>query len=109
MRLVRRTYPQPVEMAILALAVLVWQLARIPLEASLDDAVASTRDWISVERALGIFVEPDIVRWTYARPDLLAAANRFYSHMDETLAFGAFAALRLLDPLRYPTSAPPSC
>jgi hypothetical protein len=44
-----------------------------------------------------------LVRWTYARPDLLAAANWFHSHMDETLAFGAFAALRLLDPLRYPT------
>ena len=26
------------------------------------------------------------MRWTYARPDLLAAANWFYSHMDETLA-----------------------
>lgn len=103
MRLVRRTYALPVEMAILAMVVLVWQLARIPLEASLEDAVAATRDWISVERALGIYVEPDIVRWTYARPDLLSALNWFYSHMDETLAFGAFAALRLLDPRRYPT------
>jgi len=103
MTLVRRTYALPVEMAILAVAVLLWQLARIPLESTLDDAVAATRDWIDVERALGIFVEPDIVRWVYARPDLLDTANWFYSHMDETLAFGAFAALRLLDPLRYPT------
>ena len=98
MGLVRRTYALPIEMAVLAVAVLLWQLARIPLEASLQDALATTRDWISVERALGIFVEPDIVRWTYARPDLLGAANWFYSHMDETLVFGAFAALRLLDP-----------
>lgn len=54
MGLVRRTYALPVEMAILGVVVLLWQLARIPLEASLEDAVASTRAWISVERALGI-------------------------------------------------------
>ena len=98
---VRRTHSLPVEMLILAGVVLVWQLARVPFEASLGDAVAASRDLISAERSLGVHVEPDAVRWLYARPDLLAAVNWFYSHMDETLAFGLLAALRLIDDLRF--------
>ncbi len=100
---VRRSHPVPVEILLLGLVVLVWQLARVPFEASLDDAVAASRDPMDVERALGIAVEPDVIRWMYARPDLLARANWFYSHMDETLAFGVLVALRMVDPVRYPT------
>ena len=45
---------------------------------------------------------PGQVECTFAaRPALLDAANWFYSHMDETLAFGAFAALRLIEPVRF--------
>ena len=99
---VRRTYPLPVEMLLLVAVVAVWQVARIPFEASIGDAVQASRDWIDAEQAVGIAIEPDVVSWASARPDLLAAANWFYSHMDETLVFGAFAALRLLDALRYP-------
>lgn len=98
---VRRTHSLPVEMLILAGVVAVWQLVRVPFEASLGDAVAASRDVISAERWLGVYVEPDVVRWTYAHPDLLAALNWFYSHMDETLAFGMLAALRLVDDLRF--------
>jgi hypothetical protein len=99
---VRRAHSLTAEMAILAAVVLVWQLARIPFEAALADAVAAGQDWMAAERAIGIAVEPEIIRWVAARPDLLDAANWFYSHMDETLVFGAFAALRLVDPLRFP-------
>ncbi len=98
---IRRTHSLPVEMLLVTLVVAVWQLARVPFEASLDDAIAASRDLFALERTLGIGVEPDIVRWVYARPDLLAAANWFYSHMDETLVFGILAALRLVDDLRF--------
>lgn len=100
---VRRSFPLPVELLLLGLVVLVWQFARIPFEAPIGDAVAAGRDWIDAERAIGIAFEPDVVRWLYARPDLLDAANWFYSHMDETLVFGVLIALRMIDPLRYPT------
>jgi hypothetical protein len=83
------------------LVVLVWQLARVPFEAPLRDAIAAGEDLLAAERALGIAVEPDVVRWLYDRPDLLAAANWFYSHMDETLVFGVLAVLRLVDDLRF--------
>jgi PAP2 superfamily len=103
LRAVRRTHSLTAEMAILALAVLVWQLARIPFETSIPDAISASRDWMAAERAIGVAVEPDVFRWVAARPGLLDAANWFYSHMDETLVFGGFAALRLIDPLRFPT------
>jgi PAP2 superfamily len=99
---VRRVHSLTAEMAILAAAVLVWQLARVPFEAPVDEAIAAGRDLMAAERALGMAVEPEIVDWVAARPDLLDAANWFYSHMDETLVFGALAALRLIDPLRFP-------
>lgn len=99
----RRSYPVPLELLLLGLVVLVWQLARVPFEAPLADAVAASRDLMDLERTLGIAVEPDVVRWLYARPDLLARANWFYSHMDETLAFGVLVALRMVDPVRYPS------
>jgi PAP2 superfamily len=102
MSAVRRSYPVPVEILLLGAVVLVWQLARIPFESSLADAVAASRDWLAAEKDLGIAIEPDVIRWTYARPDLLARLNWFYSHMDETLAFGILIALRMVDPVRYP-------
>ncbi len=98
---VRRTYSLPVEMLLIGLVVLIWQIARIPFEASLGDAIAASRNMVALEKALGIAVEPDVVRWLYARPELLSDANWFYSHMDETLVFGVLAALRLLDDLRF--------
>lgn len=98
---VRRSHSLPVELLIVVVVVLVWQAVRVPFEAPLGEAIAASRDLLSAERALGIAVEPDVVRWVYARPDLLAAANWFYSHMDETLVFGALAALRLVDDLRF--------
>jgi PAP2 superfamily len=98
---IRRTYSLPVEMLLISLVVLIWQIARIPFEASLGDAITASRDMVSLEKALGIAVEPDVVRWVYARPQLLADANWFYSHMDETLVFGVLAALRLIDDVRF--------
>jgi hypothetical protein len=92
----------PVEIAILALVVAVWQFARVPFEVSLPEAIRNSDRIIDVERALHVAIEPDVIRWLYSRPGLLADANWFYSHMDETIVFGVLAALRLVDPLRFP-------
>jgi hypothetical protein len=100
---VRRTYPLAGEMAILVVAVLVWQFLRIPLETSEDRAIAAARRWLDLERALGIQVEEGFTSWLAARPDLREAALFFYSRMDATIAFAALAVLRLLDPRRFPT------
>jgi len=99
---VRRAYPLTVEMVLAAAVVALWQLARVPFEVPADEAIAAARDLMSLERALGVMVEPDMVRWLAGYPALLDAANWFYSHMDETLVFAGLATLRLLDPVRYP-------
>lgn len=100
---VRRTYPLAVEMAILAAAVVAWQFTRIPFEVSADRAIAAARDLILLEQALHIEIEAEVVRWVHEHPDLLDAATSYYRYMDETVVFGALAALRLIDPRRFPT------
>jgi hypothetical protein len=98
---VRRTHSLPAEMLLLAAVVGVWQLVRVPFESSLAEAVAGSDRLVDAERAIGVLVEPDAIRAFAARPALLDAANWFYSHMDETLVFGAYAALRLIEPVRF--------
>jgi hypothetical protein len=98
---VRRTHSLLVEMLLLAAVVAVWQFARVPFEAPLGEAIANSDRVIDAERALGVLVEPDAIRAFAAHPALLDAANWFYSHMDETLVFGAYAALRLIEPVRF--------
>ncbi len=103
LRAVRRTYPLTIEMAILTGAVILWQLARVPFEVSAARGIDAARDWISLEQALRMDIEPAVIRWAHGHPALLEAATWFYHHMDETIAFGVLAALRLVDPLRFPT------
>lgn len=103
LRAVRRAYPLTVEMAIITAAIAAWQLARIPFEASAADAIAAARDWMAIEEALRIDVEGDVIRWAHAHPDVLDAATWFYRYMAEAIAFGILAALRLVDPRRFPT------
>ncbi len=88
-------------MLILAAVVAVWQFARVPFESSVAAAIANSDRLIDAERALRVFVEPDAIRAFAAHPALLDTANWFYSHMDETLVFGAYAALRLIEPVRF--------
>ena len=98
---VRRTHSLPVEMLLLAAVVLVWQFARVPFESSVAAAIANSDRLIDAEQTLGVLVEPRAIRAFAAHPALLDAANWFYSHMDETLVFGAYAALRLIEPVRF--------
>jgi hypothetical protein len=90
-------------MGILAATIFVWQALRIPFSGSVPEALANARHWLSAERALHIDVEPTFIRFVHEHGDVLEHATRiFYSNLDETVAFGALAAFRLLAPLRYP-------
>lgn len=89
-------------MLILAGVIGVWELARIPFEGSTSAALAHASDWISLERALHIDIEPSVLRFVHSRDWLLDAAERFYRNMDVTAVFGFMAVARLLDPVRYP-------
>jgi hypothetical protein len=101
-RALRRAYPLPVEMLILAAVIGVWEVARIPFEGSTSVSLAHARDWISLERTLHIHIEPSVLRFVHSRDWLLEGALRFYRNMDLTAIFGFMAVARLLDPVRYP-------
>ena len=101
-RALRRAYPLPVEMLILAAVIGVWELARIPFEGSTSVSLAHAREWISLERTLHIDIEPTVLRFVHSRDWLLDGALRFYRNMDLTAIFGFMAVARLLDPVRYP-------
>ena len=100
--LLRRAYPLPVEMLILAAVIGVWQLARIPFEGSTSVSLAHARDWISLERSLHIDIEPSVLRFVHGRDWLLDGAQRFYRNMNEPAMIAFMAVARLLDPVRYP-------
>jgi PAP2 superfamily protein len=101
-RALTRAYPLPLEMAILAAVIAVWQLLRIPFEGSTRVALAHARDWIALERTLHVDFEPSVLRFFHARDWLLDLAQRFYEYLNEPAMIAFMAAARLLDPLRYP-------
>jgi PAP2 superfamily len=100
--LLRRAYPLPVELLIVAATIGAWQLARIPFEGSTQVSLAHARDWIALERSLHIDVEPTFLRFVHAREWLLHAAQSFYRNLNEPAMIGFLAIARLLDPVRYP-------
>ena len=89
-------------MLFLAAVIAVWQLLRIPFEGSTRLSLAHARDWIDLERALHIDVEPSFLRFVHGRDWLLHAAQAFYRNLNEPVMLGFMAIARLLDPVRYP-------
>src|SRR3954470_18112137 len=71
-RLAGRPFPLVVEMAFVALVILIWELARMPLEGPLPLALAHARDWLSVEHTLHLDVEASLIRAAH-RTDTLGA------------------------------------
>jgi len=89
-------------MLILAGVIALWQLARIPFEGSTRVSLAHARDWLSLERALHIDIEPSVLRFVHGRSWLLDGAQWFYRNVNEAAVIGFMATARLLDPVRYP-------
>ena len=88
-------------MAFLAVVIGVWQLLRIPFEGSTRVALAHARDWMALERALHIDVEPSFLRFVHGREWLLDSANWFYANLNEAAVIAFMATARMLDSVRY--------
>ena len=81
-------------MAFLAVVIGVWQLLRIPFEGSTRVALAHARDWMALERALHIDVEPSFLRFVHGREWLLDGANWFYANLNEAAVIAFMATAR---------------
>jgi hypothetical protein len=100
--ILRRAYPLPVEMLIVAAIIGLWQLARIPFEGSTRVSLAHAHDWLALERSLHIDFEPHVLRLIHSRSWLLDGAQSFYRNLNEPVMIAFLAIARLLDPVRYP-------
>jgi hypothetical protein len=89
-------------MLILAAVIAIWQVLRIPFEGSTRVALAHAHDWLRVERALHIDIEPSLLRFVHSCSWLLDCAQAFYRNVNEAAVIGFMAVARLLDPVRYP-------
>jgi hypothetical protein len=58
----RRCYSLEVEMALVALILLAWQVVRIPLEGSVATSLAHARSVLRLEQLIRVEVEHDLVR-----------------------------------------------
>jgi len=99
----RRSYRVPVEMAVVAGVLLLWQVIRIPLEGSTEVALAHAREWIDAERALHVDVEQPLVdfatRHGHGWRRFLELA---YGNVHIPVIFAFMVSARLLTPLAYP-------
>lgn len=74
-----------------------------PLRRQRAGGLRHAHDWISAERTLHIAVEPTFIRFVHEHGEALEhGARLFYSNLDETVAFGVLAAMRLVAPFRFP-------
>lgn len=101
--LFRRVFPLHVEMGIIALALLVWQAARIPLEGSTSVALAHARSWLAAERALHVDTEASLIRFAHTHGSVLHDLLRgAYGNLHIPVLLGFMTAVRLSAPARYP-------
>jgi hypothetical protein len=99
--LIDRRLPLFGEMLFLGLVIAAWQLIRVPLQGSLPVALAHARDWLAVERAVGIDVEASLIRLVHDI-DAVAVLGWGYDNLHLPVLFGFMALVRQLDPARYP-------
>src|SRR5690349_3587946 len=82
-------------------ALILGALALCPIVAAFAPAeppLARTRGLVDAERALGLFVEPQVHAWVAARPALLTAAGPFYVWVHVPATLGALIWARLERP-----------
>jgi hypothetical protein len=68
------------QLFLFALADVVYEISRTFAKGDLAAAFTHARDIVSVEKALGIFTETDVQRWTISKPWVLDVANLTYFH-----------------------------
>ena len=100
-RAVRRCYSVEVELAFVALVLIAWQAARIPIEGSVGVSLAHARSVVGLEEALRLDVEPWLVG-VAAGSALETALAWLYANVHLPVLFGFMVAFRVLAPDRYP-------
>ena len=100
-RAVRRCYSVEAELALVALVLIAWQAARIPIEGSVGVSLAHARSVVGLEEALRLDVEPWLVG-VAAGSALETALAWLYTNVHLPVLFGFMAAFRVLAPDRYP-------
>jgi PAP2 superfamily len=90
------------EVALFAVALLVYQLSRALVIGDATTAVTNAVAIIDYERALGVLVEPDIQGWALGIPGLTASLNVLYVCAHLPLTAGFFIWLWRRRPANYP-------
>ena len=90
------------EVGIVAMVLLVWQAARIPLEGSVQTAFEHAHEWISLQSTLGLTPVQNGVITLVHHPWLLPAARWSYANLHVLAIFTFLVAFRAAAPGRYP-------
>ena len=98
---VRRCYSLETELVIVAVVLLLWQAARIPLEASVSESLANAEPVLRLESALSLQIEPWVIG-VVSTSSLAPVLGWLYTNVHLPVLFGFVAAARLLAPERYP-------
>ena len=91
--------PLPLEIALVAATILVWELVRIPVEGSIATALAHAQDWLALEEALRVEWEATFQRWADGSPGVVRWLY-LTAHLPGIFAFLVWA--RVAAPQRYP-------
>lgn len=97
----RRPWRIGVEVGFVALVLLLWQLARIPLEGGREVSLEHAASWLDVEQAVRLDHEAAFVDFV-DRAGLYDLLDLLYGNMHVPVLFGFMAAARLFAPARYP-------
>lgn len=90
------------EAGIVAMVLLLWQAARIPLEGSVQVAIEHAHEWLSVQHTLGLTpVQNGVITLVHHRW-LLPIARWSYANLHVFAIFTSLVALRAAAPERYP-------
>jgi PAP2 superfamily len=97
-----RTYSLRVEIGIVALTFLAWQIVRIPFEGSRSESLTHAGDWLAAERSLHLDIEPALIRFVHEHAVLRELAGVAYSNLHVPVVVGLLVLARLRSPGRYP-------
>ena len=100
-RWTRTTYSLEAELVFVALAILAWQAARIPLEGSVATSLAHAYDVLRLERLVSLDVESSLIQQASDR-GAIDALRWLYWNIHLPVLFAFVTAARLLAPERYP-------
>jgi hypothetical protein len=93
--------PLVAEMGFLALVILAWEVARIPIQGSHSLSLAHARDWLSLEHTLHIDIEAWVIQ-TAHDANLHEVLRWSYYNFHLPVLFGFMVLARLLCAERYP-------